>query len=217
MRASPSFAARHWAASTERLEAGCSSAVVVEERESLNPSLANFPVRFLSRQLSSHKLGSVWIAFPSTAPPYECLYLARYLPSPSLPGRRGVRGDGRDHYITKHPQAIVLSNCHTTLPQCSLQASGQVLCATAQTRGRREIKKVKGKERQRQRRRGRGSHETDEKEKRKWEIRKLREKRNEAALFVPRVQITTIFMQKILDICVSVTQIMFAGTWKKIA
>lgn len=48
--------------------------------------------------------------------------------------------DGRDHYITKHPRAIVLSNCQAELPHRSLRVSGQVLCATLSTQGRRRDK-----------------------------------------------------------------------------
>ena len=67
---------------------------------------------------------------------YVYLYLPRYLLSIS-PSQwpEGVGGNGRDHYITKHPQATVLSNCHTRLPIHCLHASGQVLCDTLQMHG----------------------------------------------------------------------------------
>ena len=75
---------------------------------------------------------------------HVCTWPVTFHPALPLTNRRGVRSDGRDHYITKHPAAIVLSNCHTTLPQHCPQTTGQVLCATAQTQ-RRERKR-RGKE-----------------------------------------------------------------------
>lgn len=76
------------------------------------------------------------LLIPSSASPYVYLYLCHYLLSISLPQwLEGVGGNGRDHYITKHPQATVPSNCHTRLPIHCLQASGQVLCGTLQMQG----------------------------------------------------------------------------------
>lgn len=124
----------------------------VEKRENLYTSPADFPKL---RQLSSHRLGSVKHTASRNGSSL-CVFLLGPLPSiPLLPltDRRGVRGNGRDHYITKHPAAIVLSNCHRTLPQRSPQTSGQVLCATARAQGKRE--RGVGK---------RGSHEKDRNE-----------------------------------------------------
>lgn len=89
-----------------------------------------------------------------------------------LTDRRGVGSDGRDHYITKHPAAIVLSNCHTTLPQYCPQTTGQVLCATAQTQkeGEREGEVEKRERESQEKDRGKRGNERSKSK------RKLRER-----------------------------------------
>lgn len=124
------------------------------------------------------------------APLLVCISTWAVTLHPFLPlsDRRGERGDGRDHYITKHPAAIVLSNCHTTLPQRSLKASGQVVCATVQTYERAGVGW-----------RERESHEKDDRGNEKKESEgMLREKEPQGRLLVFRVQITTIVMRKYL-------------------
>lgn len=101
-----------------------------------------FPVETLRRQMDIHK----FTVRRQAASPSVYLYLPCYLLSifpPQWP--EGEGGNGRDHYITKHPQASILSNCHTRLLIHCLQASGQVLCAMLQTQGGWEEKVEDGK------------------------------------------------------------------------
>lgn len=111
-----------------------------------------------SQKLSTPKIGSVsilllrWVFLKCV-----CTWPATFHPLLSLTDQRELRGDGRDHYITKHPVAIVLSNCHTTLLQHSPQTSGQVVCAIAQTqegKDNRERKKAGNNEIMRKRNEG---------------------------------------------------------------
>lgn len=165
------------------------TSATVEKRESLCTSSADFPEQHLSRQLSSHTFGSGKHTASQNCSSL-CVFVLGPLPSiPLLPltDRRGVRGNGRDHYITKHPAAIVLSNCHKTLPQHSPQTSGQVLCATARAQGRREG----------------GRKERESGERQKWGKAGIRDEKKwgdteERTLFVLRVQSTTILMWKYL-------------------
>lgn len=91
--------------------------------------------RFPGQQLSWQTFTSLLL--PVTASPYVYLYLPRYPLSISPPHwPEGVGGNGRDHYITKHPQATVHGNRHTRLPIHFPQTSRQVLCATLQVGGR---------------------------------------------------------------------------------
>lgn len=113
---------------------------------------------YKSQKLSTPKIGSVsilllrWVFLKCV-----CTWPVTFHPLLSLTDQRELRGDGRDHYITKHPVAIVLSNCHTILLQHSPQTSGQVVCAIAQTqegKDNRERKKVGNNEIMRKRNEG---------------------------------------------------------------
>lgn len=110
--------------------------------------LDHLPARRLTWPTSSHKSDLQFFYFLSLNrfPAARLLVRASTLPLlPSTADRRGARGDGRDHYITKHPRAIVLGNCHAGLPRRCLQASGQVLCATLQTQGSGRVGGSKGR------------------------------------------------------------------------
>lgn len=124
-----------------------------------------------------------------------------YLPPPPPPfsskltgggGGGGVRGDGRDHYITKHPAAIVLRRrCHTTLPRRSPQTSGQVLCAAG-----REREKTRSEKRRTSWQKDRGMMKRGNERITKWgkDERKINKRRYPS---VPRVHMT-ILMRKCL-------------------
>lgn len=128
--------------------------------------LNNFPVQYLTWQPSSHRLGSVFILFLSSAPPYACLYLPRYLPSTSpchWPEGGERRWQGSLHHKTPaghcpqqlpHKITATLSTSKWTGPVCHIADTGR--------EGKRE-----GKVEERVRR----NHGKDEEEKRE-EIRK---------------------------------------------
>lgn len=99
--------------------------------------------RFVCFEVSVTLLHLMWIYLWDPVTTAYLLMHANTCPVtfyPLLPvtDRRGLGGNGRDHYITNPPEATVLSNCHTKLPQRCLQARGQVLCATLQIQGGRE-------------------------------------------------------------------------------
>lgn len=162
-----------------------------------------FPIQPLSRQTNIHKFTDAWQCISL------CVFTLAPLPSihfsPSMTG--GGRGNGRDHYITKHPQATVLSNCHIRLPKYCLQASGQVLCGTLQMQGGWEEKIEWQTERNRRK---------DGKEEREWDRREggIETKHHVAGLSSPSGSKPQLLLLDTLDICVSMTQIMFAWTWK---
>ncbi len=196
------FTLSRFRASELRGLSSCTFAVVFRKGESQCVIHWFFSVHYLSRQLSSHRLGSVWDTF------FLLIHVFTWpVTFHPLCWLEGVRGDGRDHYITKHPQAIVLSNCHTTLPQRTLQASGQVLCATLQTHGGRG----------REDRRGRAEKEKNLRERYEGKeglYRKLRGKEKGQGTVCFQGPNNNYSHVKILDICISMTQIMFAWTWK---
>lgn len=141
----PSFTAHCWAASTEHLGVECFAQMLYSGLYFIM-SWANFPVQYKSQKLSTPKIGSVsilllrWVFLKCV-----CTWRVTFHPLLSLTDQRELRGNGRDHYITKHPVAIVLSNCHTTLLQHSPQTSGHVVRAIAQTqegKDNRERKKA---------------------------------------------------------------------------
>lgn len=141
----PSFTAHCWAASTEHLGVECFAQMLYSGLYFIM-SWANFPVQYKSQKLSTPKIGSVsilllrWVFLKCV-----CTWPVTFHPLLSLTDQRELRGDGRNHYITKHPVAIVLSNCRTTLLQHSPQTSGHVVCAIAQTqegKDNRERKKA---------------------------------------------------------------------------
>lgn len=139
---SPSFTAHCWAASPQHLGVEC-VAQVLHSCLYFIMSLANFPVRYQSQILSTPKIGSVSILLPGLLfLKCVCTWPVTFHPLLSLTDQRELRGDGRDHYITKHPVATVLSNCHTTLLQRSPQTSGQAVCAIAQTKEKGKQKRV---------------------------------------------------------------------------
>lgn len=145
----------------------------------------------LSRQTDIHKFTAPWQCISL------CVFTLAPLPSihfsPSM--TRGGRGNGRDHYITKHPQATVLSNCHTRLPIHSLQASGQVLCGTLQTQEGWEEKIELQTER---------NHRKDGKEEREWDRREggIETKHHVAGLSSPSGSKSQLLLLDTLDICV---------------
>lgn len=181
----------------------CTSAAVEEKRETTYTSLANFSIQYLSRQLSSHRLGSVSILLSRTAPSYACLYLARYLPSPSplhWPEGGERQWQGSLHHKTPNghcPQQLP-HNITTTLS--TNKRTGPVCHGTGTGRG---------KERQSRERQEWVKEEIrDQKVSGSWEKSKWKDP------VCPGGPKHNYSHAEILDICISMTQIMFAWTQK---
>lgn len=135
-----------------------------------------------------------------TDPPPQCVSLCVFILAPLLsisppPWMEGVGGNGRDHYITKHPQATILSNCHTRLPIHCLRASGQVLCGTPQMQGGWE-EKVEWRDKR--------NHKKDLKEEGEWDKRGggIETKHHMAGLSTsPWVQTTSVVIGHTWHLC----------------
>lgn len=105
--------------------AHCSDRITVERRGTRRRAPSKHPATTGRSQCLTnlaHKTGEAgtapnWAPFASAAPPHACWYSAFYCPFcfPSS-DQKDLKGDGRDHYITKHPVAIVLSDCRGGLP-----------------------------------------------------------------------------------------------------
>lgn len=159
-----------------RPAAPSTSAAVVEERQSASfTSLANFPVPYLSRQLSSHKLGSVWsllllmrvCTWPVTFHPF--------LP-PNWPEGGERQWQGSLHHKTPggHCPQQLPHNITTTLS--TNKWTGPV-CHSAQTERERDRKGKRG-------RKG-VMRKTEEWGKGGLRDQKLRGKRNEGSRLAP--------------------------------
>lgn len=160
----------------------------------------------------------MWILFPSTAPPYACLYLARYLPSPFLlnwPEGLERRWQGSLHHKTPsgHCPQTLPHNITTTLstnkwtgPVCHSAGTGR-----ERQRKRKREGEVEEREREKVMRKTEERGKTgmrDQKERERWE---KKNRRGPVCLQGPNHNYSH---AEILDICISMTQIMFAWTQK---